>query len=54
MKFIHSQLYWRIYLAVLASLALSGLLAALVWHLFFREPPVFTQLGTLARTAAIA
>jgi len=53
MKFIHSQLYWRIYLAVLASLALSGLLAALVWHLFFREPPVFTQLGTLARTAAI-
>jgi signal transduction histidine kinase len=54
MRFFHSQLYWRIYLAVLASLALSGLLAAVAWHLFFREPPVFTQLGTLARTAAIA
>jgi len=54
MKFLHSQLYLRIYLAVLGSLALSGLLAALVWHLFYREPPVFTQLGTLARTAATA
>lgn len=54
MKFLHSQLYLRIYLAVLGSLALSGLLAALVWHLFYREPPVFTQLGTLARTAGIA
>ena len=54
MKFLHSRLYWRIYLAVLASLALSGLLAAMVWHIFYSEPPVFTQLGTLARTAAIA
>src|SRR5947208_1872802 len=54
MKFLHSQLYLRIYLAVLGSLALSGLMAAMVWHLFYREPPVFTQLGTLARTAAIA
>ena len=50
----HSQLYLRIYLAVLASVALSSLLAAGVWHVFYREPPVFTQLGTLARTAAVA
>src|SRR5882757_1256061 len=54
MRHPHSHLYLRIYLAVLASLALSSLLAALVWHVFYREPPVFTQLGTLARTAAIA
>jgi len=53
MRRYHSQLYLRIYLALLASLALSGLLAALVWHVFYREPPVFTQLGTLARTVAI-
>ncbi len=53
MRFFQSQLYWRIYMAVLASLALTGLLVALMWHSFFREPPVFTQLGTLGRAAAI-
>ena len=53
MRILHSQLYLRIYAAVIASLALTGLLVALAWHAFYREPPVFTQLGTLARTAAV-
>ena len=54
MRRLHSQLYLRIYLAVLASIALSGLLIAIVWHVFYREPPMFAQLGTLARAAAIS